>query len=96
MSSNEITNKKSRTKLGSTKKTNGEGSLTVTTRNGKPYYTGKVTIGFDQNGKQIRKTFGSFKKTIVIEKMNKAKNEHRENTSFSKVNSEKLVFSLCW
>lgn len=73
MSSDEVTNKKSRTKLGSTKKTNGEGSLTVSTRNGKPYYTGKVTIGFDQNGKQIRKTFGSFKKTIVIEKMNKAK-----------------------
>lgn len=92
MSSDEVTNKKSRTKLGSTKKTNGEGSLTVSTRNGKPYYTGKVTIGFDQNGKQIRKTFGSFKKTIVIEKMNKAKNEHRENTSFSEFTFEKLFF----
>lgn len=61
------------------KKANGEGTLTSTIRNGKTYYIGSVTIGWDTNGKQIRKTFGSFKKTVVIDKMNTVKYEAKKN-----------------
>lgn len=38
-------------------------------RNGKKYWTGRVTLGTDINGKQVRKSFSSFKKSYVVEKM---------------------------
>ncbi len=63
----------------SKKKGNGEGSITVKTRNGKTYYCGAVTVGYDTQGKQVRKSFGSFKKAVVLDKMNKAKYENKYN-----------------
>ncbi|NLY20711.1 MAG: site-specific integrase [Tissierellia bacterium] len=53
-------------------KSNGEGSLSVQQRNGKNYYIAQVTVGFDKNGEQIRKTFGGYKRGKVVEKMNAA------------------------
>ena len=61
------------------KKSNGEGSIITTTLNGKPYYKASVTIGFDSAGKQIKKSFGSYKKSVVLEKMNKVKYESKNN-----------------
>ena len=61
------------------KKSNGEGSIITTTLNGKPYYKASVTIGFDSAGKQIKKSFGSYKKSVVLEKMNKIKYEAKNN-----------------
>ena len=61
------------------KKSNGEGSIVTTTLNGKPYYKASVTIGFDSAGKQIKKSFGSYKKSVVLEKMNKVKYEAKNN-----------------
>lgn len=61
------------------KKSNGEGSIITTTLNGKPYYKASVTIGFDSTGKQIKKSFGSYKKSVVLEKMNKVKYEAKNN-----------------
>ena len=63
------------------KKSNGEGSIITTTLNGKPYYKGSVTVGYDSNGKQIKKSFGSYKKSIVLNKMDKAKYEAKNNMS---------------
>ena len=61
------------------KKSNGEGSIVTTTLNGKPYYKASVTIGFDSSGKQIKKSFGSYKKSIVLDKMNRVKYEAKNN-----------------
>lgn len=58
----------------------GEGSITTTTRNGKTYYKASVTIGYDANGKQIRKYFGSFKKSVVVDKINTVKYEAKTNS----------------
>ena len=63
------------------KKSNGEGSIITTTLNGKPYYKGSVTVGYDSNGKQIKKSFGSYKKSIILNKMDKAKYEAKNNMS---------------
>jgi len=54
------------------KNPNGLGSLTYRMVNGKKYWTGRVTLGFNLNGKQIRKSFSGYKKSEVIEKMQKA------------------------
>lgn len=54
------------------KNPNGLGSLTYSMRNGKKYWTGRVTLGQDLNGKLVRKSFSSFKKSAVIEEMQKA------------------------
>lgn len=51
---------------------NGLGSLTYTMRNGKKYWTGRITIGQDIYGKQVRKSFSGYKKSDVVEKMKKA------------------------
>jgi integrase len=51
------------------KKANGEGSVWVTQKNGKPYYTGAITVGVDRNGKLIRKTFSGYRKADVVRKM---------------------------
>ena len=61
------------------KKSNGEGSIITTTLNGKSYYKASVTIGFDSAGRQIKKSFGSYKKSVVLEKMNKIKYESKNN-----------------
>ena len=61
------------------RKSNGEGSVITTTLNGKPYYKGFVTVGYDSNGKQIKKSFGSYKKSVVLDKMNKARFEAKNN-----------------
>ena len=38
----------------------------------KKYWTGRVTLGYDLKGEQIRKSFSGFKRAAVVEKMNKA------------------------
>lgn len=63
----------------SKKRSNGEGTISVKIRNNKSYYCGTVTIGYDAQGKQIRKSFGSFKKSVVLDKMNKTKYENKYN-----------------
>ena len=52
------------------RKANGEGTISTVIRNGKTYYKANITIGWDSNGKQIRKSFGSYKKSVVLDKMN--------------------------
>ncbi|RXZ69813.1 site-specific integrase [Fusobacterium necrophorum] len=64
----------------SVRRNKGEGSITTTTRNGKTYYKASVTIGYDANGKQIRKSFGSFKKSVVVDKINIIKYEAKTNS----------------
>lgn len=54
------------------KNSNGLGSLTYSMRNGKKYWTGRVTLGQDLEGNLVRKSFSSYKKFEVIEKMQKA------------------------
>lgn len=54
------------------KNSNGLGSLTYSIRNGKKYWTGRVTLGQDLDGKLVRKSFSSYKKSAVIEEMQKA------------------------
>lgn len=54
------------------KNPNGLGSLTYRLVNGKKYWTGRVTLGQDLDGKLIRKSFSSYKKSAVIEEMQKA------------------------
>ncbi len=48
-----------------TKKEHGEGSITYQMRNGRKYFTGRYTIGYDQDGKQIRKSYSSYDKAKV-------------------------------
>lgn len=64
------------------KKMNGEGSITFKLRNGKKYYSGQVSVGYDENGKRIRKTFGAYKKSEVLEKVQNA---------LAEINSKKFV-----
>ncbi|MFK4784541.1 tyrosine-type recombinase/integrase [Fusobacterium sp. MFO224] len=59
------------------KKSNGEGSISVRIRNGKKYYVGTITVGWGSDGKQIRKSYSSYKKSVVLEKINKAKYEYK-------------------
>lgn len=54
------------------KNPNGLGSLTYRVVNGKKYWTGRVSLGQDLEGKLVRKSFSSYKKYEVIEKMQKA------------------------
>lgn len=60
-----------------TKKTNGEGSIYYS--ESKKLYEGKITIGFDANGKQIRKSVYAKKKTDVVQKLNKLKSDLLNN-----------------
>lgn len=55
-----------------TKKSNGEGTIYVRKRNGKNYYTGQVTLGLDEKGKPIRKSFSGYKRYEVLQRMNEA------------------------
>ncbi len=52
-----------------TKKANGEGSIYSKKRNGRNYYTGQVTVGYDKDGKQIRKSVSGYNKKEVQAKM---------------------------
>lgn len=56
-----------------TRKTNGEGSIAY--KASKKLYEGRITIGIDSNGKQLRKSVYAKTKTKLIEKMNKLKAE---------------------
>lgn len=78
------------------KKTNGEGSIWTTTRNGKPYYNGAVTVGIDEIGKPIRKSVGSFKKSIVIEKMNELRSKGKRRIHTGNKNITLGDFFLSW
>lgn len=60
-----------------TRKTNGEGSIYYS--ESKKLYEGKITIGFDANGKQIRKSVYAKKKTDVVQKLNKLKSDLLNN-----------------
>lgn len=55
----------------SKKRSNGQGSLTYEIRNGKKYYIAKVTV-YDKYGDKKRKSFGSYSKKEVEEKLNTA------------------------
>ena len=55
-----------------TKKSNGEGTIYTTERNGRKYYTGQVTLGLDEKGKPIRKSFSGYKRSEVLQRMNEA------------------------
>lgn len=57
------------------KNANGEGSISKFTKNGITYYKGILTIGRNEEGKLIRKTFSSKKRQEVAEKMNDYKNK---------------------
>lgn len=50
------------------KKSNGEGSITVTERQGKKYYTARITL-YNIDGKPQRKSKSSYKKSIVVKWM---------------------------
>lgn len=50
-------------------KANGEGTIYTTTKNGKLYYKATLTIGVDDKGKLIRKSFCSYKKQEVVNRM---------------------------
>lgn len=57
-------------------KANGEGTIYKFTKNNKTYYRGMLSIGYDEDGKLIRKSFTGSKKQDVVNKMAeyKAKN----------------------
>src|SRR3712207_2264049 len=50
-------------------KANGEGTIYKYEKNGKTYYRGMLTLGRNEDGKLIRKSFNSTKKQDVINKM---------------------------
>lgn len=50
-------------------KANGEGTIYTTTKNGKLYYKATLTIGVNDEGKLIRKSFCSYKKQEVLNRM---------------------------
>lgn len=54
------------------KKTNGDGNLYVQKRNGRKYYTKRITVGFDEKGNQIRKSFSGYNITEVNKKAREA------------------------
>lgn len=73
------------------RRANGEGSITTAIRNGKTYYKATITVGKDYKGNYIRKSFGSFKKSVVIEKMRETKYEFEHNMS---IDSDMTLDSL--
>lgn len=70
------------------KRGNGEGSIYYRIRNGKKYYSAQITIGFDDNGKQIRKTISGYNRAEVLKK----KQELEFNTSNLVITSSDLKF----
>lgn len=61
------------------KKANREGSVYETIRNGKKHYTAQITVGYDSEGKQIRKSFSGYKKNAVLKNMRAAQVEIDRN-----------------
>lgn len=57
-------------------KANGEGTIFKEIKNGKTYYRGMLTIGYDENGKLKRKSFTSTKKQTVVDKMADYKSQY--------------------
>lgn len=54
-------------------KTNqGDGSITYTIRNGKKYYTARLTLYKDVGGTPVRKSFSGYKKSEVQRKLKEA------------------------
>ena len=62
------------------KKYNGEGTIYETIINGKKYYKGQISLGYDRNGKRIRKTFCGYKKSEVVKKLQQAIFKYGTNT----------------
>lgn len=56
-------------------KANGEGTIYTTTKNGKTYYKATLTVGTDEDGKLIRKSFCGYKKQDVVKRMNDCKHK---------------------
>lgn len=54
------------------KKYNGEGTIYDVVKNGKKYYKAQISLGYDKNGKRIRKCFCGYNKTEVLKKMQQA------------------------
>lgn len=52
-----------------TKRANGEGSIWTEIRNGRTYYRGAAVVGYELDGKPIRKTLGSFERQEVVKKL---------------------------
>ena len=65
----------------STKNADGLGTISYVMRNDKKYWTGRVTIGYDLQGRQIRRSFSSYKQSEVTEKMKAAQNAADSNIS---------------
>ena len=59
----------------------GLGTISYVMRNDKKYWTGRVTIGYDLQGKQIRRSFSSYKQSEVTEKMKTALAEKGSNVA---------------
>lgn len=55
--------------MGKVKKENGAGSITYQIRNGRKYFTGRYTVGYDENGKQIKRSISGYNKTEVQTKL---------------------------
>lgn len=55
--------------MGKVKKENGASSITYQIRNGRKYFTGRYTLGYDNNGNQIKGSFSSYNKADVQKKL---------------------------
>lgn len=60
------------------RRSKGENSLYSETRKGKKYWRAVVTTGYDEEGKQIRKTVSEYDKAKVIEKMKDLEKKAKE------------------
>lgn len=77
------------------KNPNGFGSLTYSIRNGKKYWTGRVTLGQDLEGELVRKSFSSYKKSAVVEEMQKAL-AHTNIAGFTTSGNRRLGEFMCY
>lgn len=73
-------------------KANGEGTIWQEKRNGKNYYRGAYVIGYDDNGKPIRKLFSSSSKQVVIDKMA----EYRTQKNAGLISSDDKITLQQW
>lgn len=73
-------------------KANGEGTIWQEKRNGKPYYRGAFVIGYDDQGKPIRKLFSSSSKQVVIDKMA----EYRTQKNAGLISSDDKITLQQW
>ena len=49
-----------------------KGTIYDVVKNGKKYYKAQISLGYDKNGKRIRKCFCGYNKTEVLKKMQQA------------------------